>query len=56
MSAFVEKHAIRLAEIGTGRRIGLTLRATRTRRPGSGLGREVGTGPQDPKRRYFRAP
>ena len=38
--------------------IGLTPRATRTRLArlvGSGLIREVGTGPQDPKRRYFRA-
>lgn len=38
--------------------IGLTPRATRTRLArlvGSGLLREVGTGPQDPKRRYFRA-
>lgn len=40
------------------RMIGLTPRATRTRLArlvGSGLVREVGTGPQDPKRRYFRA-
>ena len=38
--------------------IGLTSRATRTRLArmvDSGLLREVGTGPQDPKRRYFRA-
>jgi ATP-dependent DNA helicase RecG len=38
--------------------IGLTPRATRTRLArlvGSGLLREVGTGPQDPKRRYFMA-
>jgi predicted HTH transcriptional regulator len=38
--------------------IGLTPRATRTqlaRLVGSGLLREVGTGPQDPKRRYFHA-
>jgi predicted HTH transcriptional regulator len=38
--------------------IGLTPRATRTRLArlvGSGLLREVGTGPQDPKRRYFHA-
>ena len=38
--------------------IGLTPRATRTRLArlvGSGLLREVGTGPQDPKRRYFSA-
>lgn len=38
--------------------IGLTSRATRTRLArlvGSGLLREVGTGPQDPKRRYYRA-
>lgn len=37
--------------------IGLTSRATRTRLARlveSGLLREVGTGPQDPKRRYFR--
>jgi len=37
--------------------IGLTPRATRTRLArlvGSGLLRELGTGPQDPKRRYFR--
>lgn len=37
--------------------IGLTPRATRTRLArlvGNGLLREVGTGPQDPKRRYFR--
>ena len=37
--------------------IGLTPRATRTRLArlvGSGLLREVGTGPQDPRRRYFR--
>jgi predicted HTH transcriptional regulator len=37
--------------------IGRTTRATRTRLTrlvGSGLLREVGTGPQDPKRRYFR--
>jgi predicted HTH transcriptional regulator len=37
--------------------IGLTTRATRTRLArlvGSGLLREVGTGPQDPQRRYFR--
>jgi predicted HTH transcriptional regulator len=39
------------------RTIGLTTRATRTRLArlvGSGLLRELGTGPQDPKRRYFR--
>lgn len=38
--------------------IGLTSRATRTRLArlvGSGLVREVGSGPQDPKRRYFLA-
>jgi predicted HTH transcriptional regulator len=38
--------------------IHLTPRATRTRLArlvGRGLAREVGTGPQDPKRRYFRA-
>lgn len=38
--------------------IGLTPRATRTRLArlvGSGLVREVGTGPQDPQRRYFKA-
>ncbi len=38
--------------------IDLTPRATRTRLArlvGRGLVREVGTGPQDPKRRYFRA-
>jgi ATP-dependent DNA helicase RecG len=38
--------------------IGLTPRATRTRLArlaGNGLLREVGTGPQDPKRRYFKA-
>ncbi len=38
--------------------IGLTSRATRTRLArlvGSGLLREVGTGPKDPKRRYFAA-
>jgi predicted HTH transcriptional regulator len=37
--------------------IGLTPRATRTRLArlaGSGLVREVGTGPQDPRRRYFK--
>ncbi len=37
--------------------IGLTPRATRTRLArlvGSGLLRELGTGPQDPRRRYFR--
>jgi len=48
---------------GTGRStseiaevIGLTPRATRTRLArmvGRGLVREIGTGPQDPKRRYF---
>ena len=38
--------------------IGLSPRATRTRLArlvGSGLVREVGTGPQDPRRRYFEA-
>jgi predicted HTH transcriptional regulator len=38
--------------------VGLTSRATRTRLArlvGTGLLREVGTGPQDPKRRYFTA-
>src|SRR3990172_741630 len=38
--------------------IGLTPRATPTRLPpivGRGLVREIGTGPQDPKRRYFLA-
>ncbi len=39
---------------GIAQAIGLTPRATRTRLVGSGLLREVGTGPQDPKRRYFR--
>ena len=37
--------------------IGLTPRATRTRLArlvGRGLVRDIGTGPQDPKRRYFR--
>ena len=40
------------------RAIGLTPRATRTRLArlvAGGLVREVGTGPQDPKRRYYRA-
>ena len=40
------------------RTIGLTPRATRTRLSrlvGNGLIRELGTGPQDPKRRYYRA-
>ncbi len=40
------------------REIGLTPRATRTRLArlvGRGLVREIGSGPQDPKRRYFRA-
>lgn len=40
------------------RAIALTPRATRTRLArlvGRGLVREIGTGPQDPKRRYFRA-
>ena len=39
------------------KKIGLTARATRTRLArlvGRGLVRELGTGPQDPKRRYFR--
>jgi len=38
--------------------INLTPRATRTRLArlvGRGLVHEVGTGPQDPKRRYFRS-
>jgi DNA-binding Lrp family transcriptional regulator len=38
--------------------IGLSPRATRTRLArlvGRGLVREIGTGPQDPKRRYFLA-
>ena len=38
--------------------IGLTPRATRTRLAklvGRGLLREIGTGPQDPKRRYYKA-
>lgn len=38
--------------------VGLTPRATRTRLArlvGNGLVSEVGTGPQDPRRRYFRA-
>jgi predicted HTH transcriptional regulator len=38
--------------------IGLTTRATRTRLTrmvGRGLVREIGTGPQDPQRRYYRA-
>jgi len=38
--------------------IGLTARATRSRLlklVGDGLVREIGTSPQDPKRRYFRA-
>jgi ATP-dependent DNA helicase RecG len=38
--------------------IGLTPRATRTRLArmvGRGLVHEIGTGPQDPKRRYYRA-
>lgn len=37
---------------------GLTPRATRTRVArlmGRGLVRDIGTGPQDPKRRFFRA-
>jgi len=40
------------------REIGLTTRATRTRLSrlvGKGHVREIGSGPQDPKRRYFRA-
>ena len=44
------------SEIAAG--IGLTSRATRTRLArlvGNGLIREVGSGPQDPKRRYFLA-
>ena len=57
--------AILNALAGTGRltseiaqAIRLTPRATRTRLArlvGRGLVREIGTGPQDPKRRYFRA-
>ena len=38
--------------------IGLTPRATRTRLArmvGRGLVHEIGTGPQDPQRRYYRA-
>lgn len=34
-------------------KIGLTPRATRTHLVAIGLVREIGTGPQDPKRRYF---
>ena len=44
------------SEIANG--IGLTTRATRTRLARlvvRGLVREIGTSPQDPKRRYFRA-
>ncbi len=47
-----------LATSEIAKSIGLTPRATRTRLAhlvGNGLVREVGTGPQDPKRRYFRA-
>ncbi len=39
------------SEIARG--IGLTPRATRTRLVARGLVREIGTNPQDPKRRYF---
>lgn len=45
-------------EIGTRFRVTLTPRATRTRLSrlvAGGLVPEVGTGPQDPKRRYYRA-
>ncbi|MFN2428198.1 MAG: winged helix-turn-helix transcriptional regulator [Candidatus Binatia bacterium] len=47
--------------LGTGEiapAIGLSPRATRTRLArlvGRGLVREIGTGPQDPRRRYFLA-
>ena len=56
MNALVSGRGLLTSEIA--REIGRTLRATRTRLArlvGSGLLREVGSGPQDPKRRYFRA-
>ncbi|MBN2553129.1 MAG: putative DNA binding domain-containing protein [Spirochaetales bacterium] len=55
MDALARGEGLLTSEIA--RRIGLSPRATRTRLArlvGSGLVREVGTGPQDPKRRYFR--
>jgi hypothetical protein len=47
-----------LATSGIAAAIGLSPRATRTRLArlvGLGLVREIGTGPQDPRRRYFLA-
>ncbi len=47
-----------LTTSGIAKVIGLTPRATRSRLArlvGRGLLREIGTGPQDPKRRYFRS-
>lgn len=56
VEALVRGRGLLTSEIAKA--IGLTPRATRTRLArlvGNGLLREVGTGPQDPKRRYFRS-
>lgn len=60
-----DKSIIKLLEKGDGlgtseiaESIGLSPRATRTRLAklvARGLVREIGTGPKDPKRRYFKA-
>ncbi|HXH06168.1 MAG TPA: helix-turn-helix domain-containing protein [Vicinamibacterales bacterium] len=56
VDALAESEGLPTSEIA--KTIGLTPRATRTRLArlvATGLVREVGTGPQDPKRRYHRA-
>lgn len=56
LDALAGDHGLSTQEIANA--IGLTARATRTRLQklvGQGLVREIGTSPQDPKRRYFRA-
>jgi predicted ArsR family transcriptional regulator len=56
VDALAESEGLLTSEIAKA--IGLTPRATRTRLArlvATGLVREVGTGPQDPKRRYHKA-
>ncbi|MFW6236012.1 MAG: ATP-binding protein, partial [Desulfovibrionales bacterium] len=57
LNALSDKEGLLTSQVAVS--INLTPRATRTRLAKlvqRGLVREIGTGPQDPKRRYYRSP